>query len=274
VQVVGEDGQPSGWRGELLLGGAWLSPGYHGDRELTGERYAGHGGQRYLRTRDLLRRLPDGQWLHEGRADAQVKIRGIRVEPAEVEAVLGQCPGVAEAAVIAVENEPGEWSLAAYPAGEAVPDEAGLRAFLRARLPESLVPGSFTPLPRLPRLPNGKLDRRALPAPGRAPAPAAVPPRTEIERRLAELWCGVLKCEQVGIHDDFFALGGHSLLATRLIARVRDAFGLEVPLIALFEAPTIAAFAEAVERTGTRPADPALPALRRQPRPARGAAGA
>jgi acyl carrier protein len=145
-----------------------------------------------------------------------------------------------------------------------------LRQALRARLPEYLVPAAFVVLPALPRRPNGKIDEAALPAPALRPAGIPVPPRNEIEQRLAELWAGVLKRDQVGVHDDFFALGGHSLLATRLIARIRDAFGLEVPLIALFESPTVAGLAAAVERTAGRSPDPAMPALRRRPRPAAG----
>jgi len=265
VQVVGGDGQPSGWRGELLLGGAWLSPGYHGDRELTGERYAEHGGQRYLRTRDLLRRLPDGQWLHEGRADAQVKIRGIRVEPAEVEAVLGQCPGVAEAAVMRLNGAPDEEpQLAAWVTGD-VADVNALRRALRLRLPESMVPARITRLPALPRLPNGKPDLQQLAGLWRSEDEAPPAPLAGTAARLAALWSELLGRAPAQAGDDFFALGGHSLLAMRLIARVRDAFGVELPLAAVFEHSTLGALADRLDAQQARPATSSIPRLRRGP---------
>ncbi|MCL4777494.1 MAG: amino acid adenylation domain-containing protein [Gammaproteobacteria bacterium] len=236
-----------GWQGEVEIASPWLAHG-------CGPRY---------RSGDRLRRLPDGQWQFAGRTDRQLKLRGIRVEPGEVEAALAQDTSIREAAVIATELD-GEELLAAYVVPAAAFDEAATRRWLRKRLPEYMVPGLFIPLAELPRRANGKLDAAALPAPGRPAVAAAVPARNEIERRLLELWAGVLGRADFGVHDDFFALGGHSLLATRLIARVRDAFALELPLLALFEAPTIAGMAQALERTAARPPDPALPALRRR----------
>ncbi len=234
---------------------------------------------RRLSTRDRVRRLPDGQLVHAGRLDRQVKIRGLRVEPAEVEAALVASGLVGECAVVAVAGEAGEPELAAYVVG-AAPAEA-LRAALRGRLPPWLVPASFTPLAQLPRLANGKVDRAALPAPvGATPvatplpehsvgaAPAATPATAAIERRLTEIWCRLLGRREIGLHEDFFALGGHSLLATRLIARVRDAFALEVPLLALFESPTIAGLAARLA-AGADPAAAGGPIPRRPRAPAR-----
>ncbi|MCK6371129.1 MAG: AMP-binding protein, partial [Gammaproteobacteria bacterium] len=269
--LLDEQGEPdvSAWRGELGLVGEYLTPGYHGDAELTRRRLRRlPDGRVLLRTGDLVRRLPGGELLHEGRCDRQVKIRGIRIEPAEVEAALGALlPGV-ECAVMARADAAGESTLVAYLAetgGGALMAEAELRAGLRARLPESLVPAAFVWLGALPRRANGKLDEAALPAP-RAVAAGATLPRGESERRLCEIWSGLLGRESVGVHDDFFVLGGHSLLATRLIARVRDAFAVELPLLALFENPTVAGMAEALEHTARRTPSPGLPALRRRVR--------
>ncbi|MCC7329440.1 MAG: non-ribosomal peptide synthetase, partial [Gammaproteobacteria bacterium] len=248
VRIVGD-----GWQGEMEIDSPWLAAG-------CGLRY---------RSGDRLRRLPDGQWQHAGRTDRQLKLRGIRIEPAEVEAALLEDGTLREALVVVAIRE-GEALLAAYLVSDQPFDEAVIRTRLRSRLPGHLIPGAFIRLPQLPRKANGKLDSAALPPPGRTAPTTVVPARSEIERRLQRLWCGVLDRGEIGIHDDFFALGGHSLLATRLIARVRDAFALELPLIALFEAPTIAGMAQALERTAARPADPTLPALTRRSRPVPG----
>jgi acyl carrier protein len=180
-----------------------------------------------------------------GRLDFQVKIRGLRIEPGEIEAALRRHPGVADCAVIVREDAPGDARLVAYTAGAA--DAEVLRAHLRASLPEYMVPAAFVALDRLPLTPNGKLDRRALPAPEYAAAEAYTAPRTPTEERLAAIWAEVLRMERVGVHDSFFALGGHSLLATRAVSRVRDAFGVELPLRAVFETPTVAGVAPRVE---------------------------
>ncbi|MFO1356633.1 MAG: non-ribosomal peptide synthetase [Gammaproteobacteria bacterium] len=241
VRIVGD-----GWQGEMEIDSPWLAAG-------CGLRY---------RSGDRLRRLPDGQWQHAGRTDRQLKLRGIRIEPAEVEAALTACEGIGEAAVLLREVE-GEAQLVAYVVAREGFDEAATRRQLRGRLPEYMVPTAFVVVAGLPRKANGKLDEAGLPPPARRQLAVAVPARTEIERLLLALWSGVLGREGIGIDDDFFALGGHSLLATRLIARVRDAFALELPLLALFEAPTVAGMAErlaALEPAGV------LPPIRRLPR--------
>jgi acyl carrier protein len=266
AEVLDADGRPGAWQGELVLVGEALALGYLHNPALTAERFTTDtAGRRRYATGDRVRRLPDGNLLHVGRADQQVKVRGIRIEPAEIEAVLAQQPGVTECVVVARESAPGELQLVGYVAGRAL-DADRLRTALRQQLPESLVPAALVIVPALPRLANGKLDRPALPAPEQATRPAGVGPRTAVEARLAALWCGVLKRATIGIHDDFFALGGHSLLATRLIARVRDAFGLEVPLLALFENPTIAGLAAVVEAGIGGAPQAHLPPVRRQRR--------
>ncbi|WKZ11826.1 MAG: amino acid adenylation domain-containing protein [Gammaproteobacteria bacterium] len=270
ARLLDAQGREGGWRGELALVGEYITPGYLGDAGRTARRLRRLAdGRVLLRTGDLVRRLPDGELLHVGRVDRQVQIRGMRVEPAELEAALGELLPGSECAVVARADPAGEPMLVAYLAGTECGDEAALRAGLRARLPEYLLPSALVWLAALPRRANGKLDEGALPAP-QAPAAGAALPRDERERRLAQLWGELLGRERIGVHDDFFALGGHSLLATRLIARLRDAFAVELPLIALFEHPTVAGLAAAIERTAARPAAPGLPAPRRRPRNAAG----
>jgi amino acid adenylation domain-containing protein len=287
ASVLGADGAPGAWQGELVLATAHLAQGYHGDAALTASRFeapgagatAGRAPGRRLRTGDRVRRLPDGQWLHAGRLDRQLQVRGIRVEPAEVEAALRAVAGVADTFVDARAGEDGEAVLVGWIAGPAAPDDEVLRRALRAVLPDALVPARLVRLRELPRLPNGKVDRAALPA-AVAP-PAGAPPRTAAERRLAALWCEVLGRESVGVHDDFFALGGHSLAAARLAARLRDAFGVEVPLAALFGHTTVAALAAHVLQLASQAGAVAgpdgdagvLPAIRRLARRPAGAPG-
>ncbi len=253
---------PQGAPGELLLGGAGVSRGYLGRPAATAAAFvpnpfvpaaAGAGGERLYRTGDRVRHLLDGTLEFLGRIDQQVKIRGFRVEPGEVEAVLATLPEVAAAVVVAREMAPGDRRLVAFcvAAGEAgLPAPERLREQLRSRLPEAFVPALFVALPSLPLNANGKVDRRAL---AQRPLPALaddgrdfVPPETAVEQRLAGLWAELLGVERVGLGDNFFALGGHSLLATRLISRLREAFAIELPLRALFEAPTLGALAERV----------------------------
>ncbi|HYG61640.1 MAG TPA: amino acid adenylation domain-containing protein, partial [Thermoanaerobaculia bacterium] len=240
---------PVGVAGELFLGGAGLARGYLGRPELTAERFvpspfAEEGaGARLYRTGDRARWRADGELLYLGRLDHQVKIRGFRVEPGEIEAVLASHPEVEQAVVLA-QGEEGGRRLVAYviPAGEgSVPD---LRAWLEQRLPGSLVPSVFVTLESFPRTPNGKVDRRALAdlAPGPAEGPRT-PPRTPLEAAMAALWTEVLEIPEVGVHDRFFDLGGHSLLAVRLLARVRERLGVDLPLTAVFQAPTVAGLA-------------------------------
>ncbi|HYH80732.1 MAG TPA: amino acid adenylation domain-containing protein [Longimicrobium sp.] len=264
---------PPGVVGEIHLGGRCVGLGYLGDARRTSAAfvpnpYAPRGGGRLYRTGDLGRYRADGRIECLGRLDEQVKIRGVRVEPGEIEAALLQFPGVRGALVLAREAAPGERRLVAYVAAgepEAVP-AAALRGHLRARLPDAMVPAAFVVLAVFPLTAGGKVDRRALPAPRWEAGGAYVAPRTPAEEILTDIWGEVLGVERVGIHDGFFDLGGHSLLATRVISRIRQAFGAEVPLRALFEHPTVAGLAERVQAAlasggGARP----LP-LRRVPR--------
>ncbi|HKH49831.1 MAG TPA: amino acid adenylation domain-containing protein, partial [Thermoanaerobaculia bacterium] len=247
--------QPVGVPGELLLGGVGLARGYLGRPELTAAAFVPdpfcdrtdptdpsdpHHGGRLYRTGDLVRTLADGTVEFLGRIDHQVKIRGVRIELGEVEAALASHPAVRECVVVARDG-----ALVVYVVGSAEPED--LRRALLERLPEAFVPSTFVLLEALPLSPSGKVDRRALPAPVReAAGPGFVAPRTPVEERLAELWRAVLGLERVGIHDHFFALGGHSLRATRLTLYIRETFGVDLPVRAIFQAPTLAAQAERI----------------------------
>jgi amino acid adenylation domain-containing protein len=205
-------------------------------------------GARLYRTGDLVRHRPDGAIEFLGRIDQQVKIRGFRIEPGEIEAALLAHPQVAECAVLA-RQETGERRLVAYVVASGPDLAAGsLRVFLRGSLPEHMVPAAWVFLPSFPLTPNGKVDRRALPAPdaGAVSQREHVAPRNVVEELLAEIWSAVLHLERIGAHDDFFELGGHSLLAFELITRIADTFGVQLPVRALFEAPSLAALAEKV----------------------------
>jgi amino acid adenylation domain-containing protein len=239
--------------GEIFIRTPYLSLGYLGNPSATAEKFVpspfGHGERLYA-TGDLGRRRPDGQVEFRGRADRQAKIRGFRVEYGEIEARLLDHPGVAQAFVTSRENADGDARLVAYVAGGAggPPDADDLRAFLRALLPYYLLPQAFVLLDRLPLTPNGKIDRLALPEPADGPEDDGYePPSTETEHLMAELWEESLGLDRVGIHDNFFDLGGHSLLAARLIARIRSRFGVELPLSALFEAPSVADLSREVD---------------------------
>ncbi|HEX2207708.1 MAG TPA: non-ribosomal peptide synthetase, partial [Longimicrobium sp.] len=239
---------PIGVPGEAYVGGEGVVRGYLDRPALTAERFvpdpfSGAPGSRMYRTGDRLKWTTEGRLEFVGRIDDQVKIRGFRIEPGEVESVLTGHPGVREARVIVREDTPGEPRLVGYVVGGADGEE--LRAHLRRSLPEYMVPGAFVAMERLPLTPNGKLDVKALPAPG--VGAAWVEPSTPVEQALAALWAEVLRVERVGAGDDFFQLGGHSLLIMRLIARVQDAFGVELSIRTVFAAPTLAAMAAAVE---------------------------
>jgi len=248
--VLGRSGRPAGIGelGEISIRTPYLALGYLDDPAGTAERFVLAVSSRLYRTGDLGRYEPDGDLVYAGRADRQVKIRGFRVEPAEIEAAINGFAGIRESVVVARE-EGGDRYLAAYvvPGPGAEPDLAGrLRAFLAARLPGSMVPAALVELPALPVTPNGKVDRRALPAPGRQEAETGAAPRNPVEEVLAGLWAELLRQDRVGVHDDFFDLGGHSLLATQLVSRVRTAFGVELSVRQLFENPTLERLARVV----------------------------
>jgi amino acid adenylation domain-containing protein len=247
---------PVGVAGELYLGGAGLARGYHDRPGLTAERFlpdpfAREPGARMYRTGDLSRYRPDGTLECLGRIDNQVKIRGFRIELGEVEAALAAHPDVSVAAAAARDEATGEKRLIAYlvPRGTP-PAEADLRAWLRGRLPEYMVPSAFVVLEALPLTPNGKLDRQALPDPEPPAAGSGgpqVPPRGPVEEALAAVWAEVLERPAAGVYENFFEAGGHSLLAAQMLARVRETFAVEVPLKALFDAPTVAGLARRVD---------------------------
>jgi nonribosomal peptide synthetase DhbF len=258
VYVLGTELQlvPPGVVGELYISGVGLARGYLRRAGLTGQRFVadpyGPAGARMYRTGDLVRWRADGELEFVGRVDHQVKIRGFRIELGEIEAVLAAHPDVAQAAVIAREDRPGDKRLAAYVvaagSNDCRPDL--LREFLRARLPEYMIPAALVMVSHLPLTLNRKLDRDALPAPEFGPVRASRAPRTPQEQLLAELFAEVLGLVVVGIDDDFFDVGGHSLLATRLIARIRATLGVELELRALFETPTVAGLATHLDSAG------------------------
>jgi acyl carrier protein len=246
---------PAGVEGELYIGGAQIARGYLNRAALTAERFvadpfAGDGSRLY-RTGDVVKWTPGGQLAFVGRADDQVKIRGFRIEPGDVEAVLAAHPQVSQAAVIAREDTPGDKRLTAYivPAGDTAQQTAAddsselasaVRAFAAERLPEYMLPSAIAVLEALPRTANGKLDRRALPAPEYTARPSSRGPSTPAEETLCRLFAEILRLPQVGVDDNFFELGGHSLLAIRLISRVRSVLGAELEIRSVFEAPTVA----------------------------------
>jgi amino acid adenylation domain-containing protein len=252
VVSAGGEPVPVGVTGELYLGGAGVGRGYDGRPGLTAERFVPdpfgrEPGGRLYRTGDLVRWRTDGTLEFQGRADAQVKVRGYRVEPGEIEVRLREHAGVREAVVMAHADTAGDTRLVAYWVGEGV-DRETLWAHLAARLPEYMVPGAYVRLDALPLNANGKVDRKALPMPGAEAyahreyeAPIGV-----VEEALAEVWGDVLKVEHVGRHDHFFALGGHSLLAVHVVSRMRRVLGVELALGAVFEHPVLADLARVV----------------------------
>ncbi|WP_203183063.1 non-ribosomal peptide synthetase [Streptomyces pratensis] len=261
---------PPGAEGELYVAGAGVARGYLGRPGLTATRFVADPftgtGERMYRTGDLVRRDHDGTLHYVARADQQIKLRGHRIEPAEIEAALCADPSVRAACVLVREDLPGDRTLTAYvvPAPGRTPDPDLLAAHVGRRLPAYMVPAAIQPVDALPLTPNGKLDRSALPAPATRAGAAGGPPRNAHEEILAGLFADVLGVARVGIDDNFFALGGHSLLATRLVGRVRTALGTETEIRILFENPTAATLARALRDAGR----PARPALVPQERPA------
>nr|WP_255595530.1 amino acid adenylation domain-containing protein [Lysobacter sp. BMK333-48F3] len=245
---------PAGVPGELLIGGLGVARGYLGRPQLTAEKFVPDPfgkapGARLYRTGDLARWRRDGRLEVLGRIDHQIKLRGFRIELGEIESVLAEHPSVHQAVAVCREDRPGDQRLVAYAvarAGHSI-DVEQLRALAKRRLPDYMLPSAWVALQAMPLTPNGKVDRRALPAPD-AQAEAAggeryAAPRNAEEEKLAALWAETLGRERVGIDDDFFALGGHSLLATRLLSRINQSFAVQATLRALFEAPTVAGFA-------------------------------
>ncbi len=273
---------PAGVPGELCVGGVHVGRGYHNRPALTAERFVpdpfgGAVGERLYRSGDLVRQRLDGAIEFLGRIDLQVKVRGVRVELGEVEAVLASHPEVREAVVVARRENQDDVRLAAFVIAEtgSAPAAADLRAWLRERLPEALVPATCELLAALPVTPNGKLDRAALTALAARPQSAGTPsaaPRDDLEQALAAIWqelLGISPMGLVGRDDSFFDLGGHSLLAMRVVSRVRHTLGVEIPVRALFEQPTLAGLADAVRAAGGGSAMPKpVPAMPRRERAA------
>lgn len=244
---------PIGVPGELYVGGASVARGYLNQPKLTNEKFIHNPfieGDILYKTGDLVYRLTDGNLKIIGRIDTQVKIRGFRIELAEIEAILVKHPDIKQVVVIAREDEPGNKFLVAYLVSmNNSLTTSILRNFLKAKLPDYMIPAAFVFIDKLPLTPNGKINRRALPAPDtyqRNIEVDFIAPRSQIEQELATIWTEVLKLKQVGIHNNFFELGGHSLLATQAVSRLREVFSLDFPLRYLFENPTIAELAQKV----------------------------
>ncbi len=263
---------PIGVPGELCVGGVGLARGYLNRPDLTAERFipdafSKRSGDRLYRTGDLVRWQEDGNLQFLGRIDHQVKVRGFRIELGEIESVLRELPEVKDVVVLAREDARGDKRLVAYlVCDEPQPEVAELRKKLGASLPDYMVPSAFVFLEAMPLTPNGKIDRKALPAPqwDRSAVQAEfVAPRNETEEQLTQIVAELLNIEKVGVFDNFFELGGHSLLATQFMSRLRTTFNVELPLITLFEKPTVAQLAEEIEKAKQKPAAPAAPQIKR-----------
>ncbi|MBE8986272.1 non-ribosomal peptide synthetase [Nostoc sp. LEGE 12450] len=258
---------PVGVPGELHIGGIGLARGYLNLPELTQEKFIPHpfNNSKLYKTGDLACYLPDGNIEYLGRIDNQVKIRGFRIELGEIEAAISQHRDVQASCVIAREDIPGDKRLVAYVVAHhgCTPTISDLRQFLKAKLPDYMVPNAFVILESLPLTPNGKVDRRALPAPDLYIdlADKYVAPRTPVEETLAQMWSQVLGLEQVGINDNFFELGGHSLLATQLVSRIRDRFKVQLSLSELFNGATIAELAQSIGKLQQQNLDLTVPRI-------------
>jgi amino acid adenylation domain-containing protein len=260
---------PTGAAGELFIGGEGVARGYLNRPELTAERFVPHPfssdpAARLYRTGDRVRYRADGTIEFLGRFDQQIKLRGHRIEPGEIEAVLRQHNGVSDCVVQVYEPSTDDRRLAAYvvPAGDSSTLATDLRHFLEAKLPGCMIPSTFVWLDKLPLTPNGKINRQALPVPDESrPSLATMfaAPRTEMERRIAKLWQELLRVQTVGLHDNFFDLGGNSLLVVQEQARLREEVGVNLPVVRLFQYPTIASLADFI---GSDRATPALTSTR------------
>jgi len=251
---------PIGVAGELHIGGDGLARGYLKRPGLTAEKFIGHPlnpdpKARLYKTGDLARYLPNGNIEFLGRIDHQVKIRGFRIELGEIETVLRQHSGINETVVVAREDNPGDKRVVAYfvPTRDAPPTTAELRSFLREKLPEYMLPSIFVTLRSMPLTPNGKVDRRALPAPDRAELASTgtfAAHKDAVESQLVKIWESVLGVRPIGVTDNYFELGGHSLLAVKLMNRIEEAFGKTLPIATLLQAPTIEQLAAILRRKG------------------------
>jgi amino acid adenylation domain-containing protein len=248
--------------GDLYIGGAGLARGYLKSPSLTAERFVPNPfselpGERLYYTGDLARQLPDGQIDFVGRRDQQIKLRGFRIELGDIEAALNQHSSVQENAVLLREDQPGEERLVAYVVLKSSPEISNndLRSFLKTKLPDYMVPAMVVEVRTFPRMPNGKIDRSALPAPEGIRAEMNqpyVPPRNPLEEMVAGVWSDLLGIDRVGVHDKLFELGAHSLMLTRAAARLRDQFSVEIPLQYFFDSPTVATLAAALEKNVQR----------------------
>ncbi|HEY3580788.1 MAG TPA: amino acid adenylation domain-containing protein [Pyrinomonadaceae bacterium] len=245
---------PLGIAGELCIGGDGVARGYHDRPELTAtafipDPFSNEPGARLYRTGDLVRYLHDGQLEFLGRVDDQVKLRGVRFELGEIEATLRQHQSVREAVALVREFSAGDHRLVVYVVADGAVDQQALREYVRGKLPEYLVPSAFVLLEKLPLLPSGKINKRALPAPEitrHEVSESYVAPRTAMEEMIANIWSELLGVKRVGVYDNFFELGGHSLLAAQIVVRVRHKFAVNVPLQSLFDTPNVAGLALAV----------------------------
>jgi len=255
---------PIGVAGELHIGGDGLARGYLKRPELTAERFIAHplnpdSKARLYKTGDLVRYLPNGNIEFLGRIDHQVKIRGFRIELGEIETVLRQHSSINDAVVVAREDTPGDKRVVAYFVATpgAAPTTAELRSFMKEKLPEFMLPSVFVTLRSMPLTPNGKVDRRALPAPDKAELASTgrfAAPKDDLESRLVQIWESVLGVRPISVTDNYFELGGHSLVAVRLMKRIEEAFGKNLPIATLLQAPTIEQLAVIVRQKGGAPA--------------------
>jgi amino acid adenylation domain-containing protein len=263
IYILDESGKqvPMGTAGELHIGGIGLARGYRNRPDLTGERFipnsfGANRGERLFKTGDVARFLPDGQIAFLGRRDEQVKVRGFRVELNEVTATLNEHPHIQQSVVLAREVAPGDTRLIAYfvAVARSQPTLGELRNFLEARLPDFMVPATFVRLEKLPLTANGKVDRKSLPAADETNTlrdRSYTAPRTDIEKTIAGILEHFLELEHIDVEENFFSLGGHSLMGAQLVARLRDIFGIEMPLRVIFEAPSVAELSSEIDRLVT-----------------------